>query len=114
VDGKATDESSWRAEGGGQWIQCDLGRAQPVDAVEWAFVGGDTRCYTFSIETSADGEAWQAVHQGASGGKTDDFERFDLDGADVRYVRVVGHGNTNEKSAEWVNLTEVRIHVAKG
>ena len=113
VDGKVTGESSWRAEGDGQWMQYDLGRAESVVAVELAFFGGDTRRYTFSIETSADGETWRAVHEGTSGGKTDDFERFDIDAADARYVRVVGHGNTNEEFAEWINLTEVRIHVAK-
>lgn len=111
-DGQITGESSWRAEGDGQWIQYDMRSAQQVVAVELAFVDGAARRYTFSIETSSDGETRRAVHRGTSSGKTEDFERFDIDGDDARYVRIVGHGNTNQKFKEWINLTEVRIHVA--
>jgi len=80
--------------------------------VELAFVGGAARRYSFSIQTSPDGETWQTVHEGQSSGNTEDFERFDFDAPGARYVRIVGHGNTDEQFKEWINLTEVRFYAA--
>ncbi|NCP28660.1 MAG: hypothetical protein GW867_01395 [Armatimonadetes bacterium] len=111
VDGKLDKASSWRAEGDGQWIQYDLKSAQHLAGIELAFVEGANRRYTFSLETSPDGETWTTAHKGESSGKTEGFERLDLDAPEVRCVRIVGHGNTNEKFKDWINLTEVRLYV---
>ena len=114
IDGDTAARSSWRAEGDGQWIQYDMGGVRQVVAVELAFVDGARRSYSFTLQTSSDGETWRLIHDGTSGGATEDLERFDINGADARYLRIVGHGNTNDELEQWIGITEARIHVSKG
>jgi len=102
-------KTAWMAEGDGVWIQYDLGSVVPLKAVKLAFSSGDKRVYTFDIlvsETGAD-NTWTTVGDKLkSGGKTFDLETFEFPTAKVRYVRIVGHGNTSEKFAHWCNVAE--------
>ncbi len=110
IDGNL--KTSWRAEGDGQWIQLDVGRIRTATAVKVAFVGGDKRKYTFDILTSRTGsdDDWQvAAEKIASGGTTLEPELFDIEPVELRYVRLVGHGNTNPQFANWFNITELEV-----
>ena len=115
LDGKLEAKSSWRADGKGQWIQYDLGAAKPLAEVRIAFVSGNKRSYTIDILVSKTGEEkdWTTVaEKAASSGKTAEYEPFKLNGAEARYVRVVGQGNTSEKFPTWINITEVAFVAA--
>ena len=112
LDGDLKPNSSWRADGKGQWIQYDLGSAKKLSAIKIAFVSGDQRQYTIDILISKTGDDkdWTTIAEKAqSTGKTADFETFTLKAAEARYVRIVGHGNTSPKFPNWINLTEVSI-----
>ncbi len=102
-------KTAWMAEGDGEWIQYDLGSLQPLKQVKLAFASGDKRVYTFDILTSETGKekSWTTVSEKLkSGGKTVELEAYDAKVASVRYVRIVGHGNTSEKFPKWCNITE--------
>lgn len=102
-------KTAWMAEGDGEWIQFDLGSAQPLTAVKLAFAKGDQRVYTFSIQVSETGQdkTWTTVVDKAkSSSKTLEFETYAITTAAVRYVRILGFGNTSEKFPKWCNITE--------
>ena len=110
LDGVLTNQSSWRAEGHGVWLQFDLQKVLPLEAVRIAFMNGDGRTYTFDILASKDAKKWESVATSLkSSGESMDYERFELTGISARYLRLVGHGNSNKKFPEWFNLNEVRI-----
>ena len=111
LDGSLAVESSWRAEGAGQWIQWDLGAPVKLRSVGLAFLFGDKRHYTFDLLVSNDPAAtapWRPIRLKAkSSGGTTELEWLDVGGEPVRYVRLVGYGNSSEKFPQWTNLTEV-------
>lgn len=116
LDGDLSANSSWRVEvadaGSGEWIQYDLGAVQKISSIKVFFLSGSKRSYQFKIETSAEGQMWSEVFSGASGG-LDGFEEFDAKGAEARYVRLTGCGNTGigaeSPFPKWFNIVETRI-----
>ena len=113
VDGDLSGKSSWRAEGDGEWIEYALNNAQPLTGIRIAFVQGDQRTYDFEIRVSEDKKNWKTVFKGTSGGKTTGYEFFDFPESPARYVRVVGYGGSKKKFADWINITEVNLRVAR-
>ncbi len=106
VDGNLA--TRWSASGDGQWIRFDLGAAKTVSLVKIAFYNGNVRTTTFDLQTSADGNTWSNVltNQVSSGTSTA-LQTFDFtDRPSVRYVRIVGHGNSVNA---WNSLTEVEV-----
>jgi len=102
-------KTAWMAEGDGEWIQYDLGSDVALKAVKLGFAAGDKRVYTFDIlvsETGADNTWTTVADKAKSSGKTVEMETFEFPTAKIRYVRIVGHGNTNPKFAKWCNITE--------
>ena len=97
----------WSAEGDGQWITFDLGRSELVQAIDIAFYVGNTRTASFDMLLSDDNITWMtALTNAVSSGTTLDLEPFDLAGRQARYIRIVGHGNSQ---SDWNSLTEVAI-----
>ena len=96
----------WSALGDGQWIEYDLGSVHAVGAVEIAFYRGTKRVTYFDVETSLDRSSWSQVFTGQSSGTSGDLETFSFMGLNARYVRIVGHGNSENS---WNSLTEVEI-----
>jgi hypothetical protein len=97
----------WSARGDGQWIQYDLGSAaNTVDRVQVAFYLGDQRTQAFDVQSSTDGTSWATVYGGQSSGTTTGLQTFDFADVPARYVRVVGHGNSQ---SDWNSLTEVAV-----
>ena len=83
-----------------------------LDEIKMAFVSGNNRIYALDIlvsKTGAEKEWTTAVEMSRNSGKAVDYESFKLNGAEARYVRIVGHGNSSEKSPNWINITEVAI-----
>ena len=98
--------SRWSARGDGQWIQYDLGDHYSIAEVAIAFFRGDVRRADFEILVSSDANTWNRVFSGQSSGTTLQLENYALAGAQGRFVRIVGHGNT---SSAWNSITEVDI-----
>jgi hypothetical protein len=96
----------WSAKGDGQWILYDLGAAALIDRVQIAFYLGDQRTEAFDVQVSTDGSSWATVFSGHSSGTTAALESFDFAEVSARYVRIVGHGNSQ---SDWNSLTEVEI-----
>ena len=97
----------WSAFGSGEWILYDLGEEKMVESLDIAFYRGDTRQSIFKIELSIDGENFNEVFTGESGGATLELENFDFEDQAARYVKIIGDGNSDN---EWNSLTEVRIN----
>jgi hyaluronate lyase len=97
----------WSANGDGEWIRYDLGATQRVDAVNIAFYLGDQRITWFDLHTSLDNSVW-TTHStsNASSGISLGFQRFNIPVTWARYVRIVGHGNSQNT---WNSLTEVQV-----
>jgi F5/8 type C domain/Calx-beta domain len=96
----------WSAKGDGQWIQYDLGAVVTVSRVQIAFYLGDQRTQAFDILVSTDGTSWATAFSGQSSGTTTGLQSFDFAASPARYVRIVGHGNSQ---SAWNSLTEVAI-----
>lgn len=100
----------WSCEGDGEWIQYDLGRIVTVDRIAIAFFRGNERRAYFDVELSPNREQWTAVILGGqSSGDSLDAEPFDVQPTEARYVRVIGHGNSENA---WNSITHIDIHTA--
>ena len=71
-----------------------------------AFYLGDQRTQAFEVQVSTDGASWTTVFSGQSGGMTSGLQAVDFPDVSARYVRIVGHGNSQ---SSWNSLTEVEI-----
>ncbi|TYP69872.1 chondroitinase-B domain-containing protein [Paenibacillus methanolicus] len=98
----------WSAIGDGEWVQYGLGSSKRAEYVKIAFTNGAERAFTFDIQTSYDGYNFSTVLAGAVSGLSNGLQTFDFaDVAPVRYVRIVGHGNS---ANAWNSFAEVEIY----
>jgi len=97
----------WSAEGDGQWIQFDLGSIYSVNKVLIAWYSGSSRSSQFDLEYSLDGNQWLNIFSGSSSGTTLDFEVFIITSTNCRFLRYIGHGNSQNL---WNSITEIEIH----
>jgi hypothetical protein len=105
VDGNLA--TRWSASGDPQWIQLDLGSIKMIDRVKIAFYQGNARQSYFDIQVSENGSSWTQVRTFlASSGTSTALEMFDFPDRTGRYVRIVGHGNSENL---WNSYTEVEI-----
>jgi hypothetical protein len=104
VDGDLS--TRWSGQGDGQWIRLDLGTNRDVSVVRIAFYVGDQRTARFDIQTSLDGASWTTVYSGSSNGLTTQLQTFDAVDSTARFIRVVGHGNSQN---DWNSLTEIEV-----
>lgn len=110
VDGNPS--TRWSAEGDGVWIRFDLGSVRTVGSLSVAWHKGDTRRATFDVQTSQSGSGWTTVlPRAVSSGRTAGPEAYDIADTSARYVRIVGHGNTDN---EWTSITEAAVLGADG
>jgi poly(beta-D-mannuronate) lyase len=106
VDGDLN--TRWSGNGDGQWIKYDLGNNKKVSYIKIAFYNGSTRTSTFDIQTSMDNTNFSTVQSNVSSILSDALQTFNFTDVDpVRYVRIVGHGNSNNT---WNSYTEVEIY----
>jgi hypothetical protein len=97
----------WSADGDGQWIQFCLDSTVQVNGVQIAFYNGTIRRATFDILTSTNGQNWTTAAAGLqSNGTTNNLQPFSITPRAAKYVRLVGHGNTQ---SSWNSFTEVWI-----
>jgi hypothetical protein len=100
--------SRWSASGDGQYIMFDLGQTKRIGYVGIAFYKGDLRSTRLDIETSNDTITWTNVFSGNSRATTANMQAFDIPDTDARFVRIVGHGNSD--GSTFTSLTDVMIY----
>ena len=97
----------WSGEGWGTSLDIDLGQTMPVGAIEIAWHNGDQRRAFFDIHVSSDGSSWSTHYLGPySSGTTLDFERYDFNNTQTRWLRIFGRGNELNM---WNSITGVRV-----
>lgn len=100
--------SRWSASGDGQYVMFDLGETKRIGYVGIAFYKGDLRSTRLDIETSNDAIAWTNVFSGSSRATTANMQAFDIPDTDARFVRIIGHGNSD--GSTFTSLTDVMIY----
>ena len=100
IDGIVTSGSRWAAMVTAtkteNTITFDLGEVRCVSAVDIAFYQAAQRKYDFDVRVSNDGQKWKTIKTYNSNGKTTEFEfeRFEFDKINARYVQYAGRGST--------------------
>ncbi|BFT69885.1 S-layer homology domain-containing protein [Paenibacillus sp. P36] len=100
--------SRWSASGDGQYVMFDLGQPKNIGYVGIAFYKGDLRTTLIDIQTSNDAQTWTNVFTGNSRPNTVDMQAFDIPDTQARFVRIIGHGNSD--GSTFTSLTEVMIY----
>lgn len=100
--------SRWSASGDGQYVMYDLGQNKTIGYVGIAFYKGDLRTTLIDIQTSNDAQNWTNVFTGNSRPGTVDMQAFDIPDTNARFVRIIGHGNSD--GSTFTSLTEVMIY----
>ncbi|GIM95141.1 glycoside hydrolase family 30 beta sandwich domain-containing protein [Paractinoplanes toevensis] len=102
-DDASTRFSTGAAQQPGQYLQVDLGRAQPVRRIVFD-TGASTGDYPrgYAITASADGVHWAPVRSAGAG----QFAEGDLRGRNVRFVRITLTAATDT----WWSVADVRAY----
>ncbi|UTT84544.1 polysaccharide lyase family 7 protein [Vibrio pelagius] len=114
IDGDTNWSSRWAAQNAPVNLVLDLGSVQNVQDVKIAWGKGEEQTYKFEIRALADesSSTWDKVYYGESGGNTSDFESYDVQDVQARWVRIKVFSNSAE--SVWTNITEVQIHGNEG
>ncbi|MBW8192851.1 polysaccharide lyase family 7 protein [Neiella marina] len=110
IDGDTSDGSRWASEGDGKWLIVDLGDAYFIDEIRTAWYNSTTRTAYFDLQYSLNGSDWTdlALDQESTLGNAG-FDATDVDpNVDGRYVRLVGHGNSDDSNG-WNSLREIEV-----
>lgn len=108
IDGNLDSESRWssKSEGSPKTITLKLGSTAKIGAVGIAWLKGDERASTFSIETSTDGKSFsEVVATKQSSGSSKGIEQYKFAPTDAQYVRVNANGNEKNK---WNSIVEAK------
>lgn len=97
----------WSADGIGQYAIFELRETAVLNTLAIGFYLGDQRQTKIDISVSADGVHYEEVFRGMSSGATDQYEFFDLQGKQARYIRIGCDGNTTQSVGGWNSITEV-------
>jgi hypothetical protein len=113
VPGNAVDGNlgtRWSASGDGQWLRLDLGSTRTVAYVAVGTHAGNTRRARFDLQVSSTGTTWTNVLTNVeSSGTTTAEETFDFPDTSARYVRYLGHGNSDPAKASWNSVAEISV-----
>ena len=90
--------------GDGTWFIADLGKIQHVDVVAVRNHVGNTRRAFYDIQVSEDGKEWKTVFADGSSGKTADYENIAIGDNHIRYIRFIGHGNSNSAASSYQDI----------
>lgn len=107
-------QTRWSAALPPAWAIYDLSSVQQIQQVQIAWFKGNGRTNGFEIAVSTNRQNWQRVYKGRSSGNTENLEAYTFTRKDARYVRILGYGNSSQKSFMWNSITEVTICQAGG
>jgi hypothetical protein len=97
----------WATGSKGATLTLDLGETATVALCRIRWVARQGRFFTYDLQVSTDGEAWQTVGEGLrSTSAKRSFEDYPLPNVEARFLRLVCHGN-NENS--WTHIDEVAL-----
>ena len=101
----------WSANGDGQWLQFDLGTTRVLSHLSVAAYAGNVRRNRFDIAVAgAPTGPWTVILPNAmTNGTTTNEETFDVPDVQTRYVRYVGHGNTDLTKGSWNSVSEISL-----
>ncbi len=101
-------KTRWSAEGEGENITYELSGMDEVRYIQVSFYKGNTRKAFFEVQISNDQVNWVKLDDNMeSAGVTEGFQNFDITNIDARYVRIVGHGNSENA---WNSINEIKIY----
>lgn len=95
----------WSNYGVPSFIQYGLGKSQSICDVDIAWYRGNLRANIFIISASDDGQNFQPIFTGISGGKTTAAERYDVTDVKARYIKIMVLANTENI---WTSISEVK------
>lgn len=102
IDGDTS--TAWGSEAPA-WVGFDLGKPRELREMKIIWSQGSARYAYFTIEVSNDYQNWTTVYDGQSF-MTDEFETYEFEPVNARYIRLNGKGNSNNI---WVTLCEMRV-----
>lgn len=102
-------ETRWSLEGTENcWFTAELSEPAEVGYAGIAFYNAtDGNAAIFDLEISNDGENWETVFSGQSGGETTAMETFDMGGKTAKFVRFNGKGRVKSR---WNSITEFKLY----
>jgi len=116
VPGNAVDNNlgtRWSGNGDGAWLELDLGSTRTLGYVSVAAHSGNTRRNRFDVQVATSPGVWMTILSGAqTSGTTTSEEPFDFGDVPARWVRYVGHGNTDPAKATWNSVAEISLFAA--
>ena len=98
----------WSAQGDGQWLEMDLGTVRSLAYVTLAVHRGDERRNHFDLQVAGEDRQWTTVWSGDSILSAVE-EMYEVPDQAVRYVRYLGHGNTDPTKVGWNSVTEISL-----
>jgi F5/8 type C domain len=104
IDGKLS--TRWSADGDGQWLRLDLGQVMPINTVQIAWYKGSSRQAVFDLQVSSDNKNYSTVIAKRSSGTSSDLEAYAFTSLKARFVRVIGHGNSENA---FISVNEIRV-----
>lgn len=106
-DGSLTTRWSADATSAAQWIRYNLGSCQKVTSLNLSWYNGDSRKYSFKLQTSVDGNSWNDVFSGTNSGTSAALKPYDISDVAAKFVRVLSTGSSVNK---WVSLSELEVY----
>ncbi len=104
VEGAYDDDLYTRWQGN-EWAIFDLGAVRELDHAMISMFAGYERLYSFKLEVSDDKENWTLAGAYKNSGTTGMPEKYDMNGARGRYVRISLVGDEGETVNRVVELT---------
>ncbi|WP_339617544.1 polysaccharide lyase family 7 protein [uncultured Gilvimarinus sp.] len=111
IDGSLEGESRWSSQGDGKTLLLDLGAEATIAEVKTAWFNADERTSFYDIEASTDNNTWSTLVANGQSQGSEEFTTDSFDRLDARYVRIIGHGNSENL---WNSLLEVEVHGCGG
>lgn len=108
IDGDLS--TGWRNNGGGSWIQIDLGQVCNITKVSIAWYKGDKRKNNFAIDFSADAKSFRNVFTGQSTGTTAQLEDYPIANLAAKLIKITVNGNTDPKPSnqQYAHIQEIQ------
>ena len=107
IDKDLDPDSRWsnESQGSPKSLVLDLGAEQTLKSISIAWHKGDTRKSDFLVEASIDGDSYKTIIPSRqSGGTTLDFEPYDFDDTQAKFIKIISNGN---ESNDWNSIVEV-------
>lgn len=105
IDGSFS--TKWAGESANE-IVWDIGEVKTLGFANISLLNGAARQQYMELYVSEDGINWTLVFDGASSGKKETEEAFDLKNTNGRYLKYVNKGNS--AGSVWVSITECAIY----